>query len=188
MIQHCNAEINAQLLEVTTLFSSVHEDLLLTAPLPAKWSAKQCLEHLNLTLALYLPRIKEALKNAEPSSNVNLKRGVIGSKMISRLEKDNQAASKIRPVKTFKSLRPHVSGKSCIDVVLEFSVALKELSGYIDSSLEKNIDQLKITSAVGPLLKLKLGDVYPFLLHHNRRHIIQAQQAVALCKRHKSNR
>lgn len=184
MLDNCNAELKSQLLDVTSLFSSVPEDLLITAPLPAKWSAKQCMEHVNLTLQLYLPRIKDALTHAQVSAKVEFKKGVIGSIMISSLEKGNAAGSKPRPIKTFKRLNPEVSGKSSIQVVLEFGEALNVLYECINASLGKNIDQLTVTTAAGPLLKLKLGDVYPFLLAHNRRHIIQAQRAVELCAKH----
>ncbi|MFK7755533.1 MAG: DinB family protein [Flavobacteriales bacterium] len=184
LIKRCNAQIQEQLLEVTTLFSSVNEDLLITSPLPVKWSAKQCLEHLNLTIQLYLPRIKVALKSAEPSSTLVLKRGIVGSFMINSLRKSNVSSNKPRAMKTFKQLQPGVTGKSSIAVVIEFSEALNELYTCLNESQNKNIDELKITSAAGPILKLRLSDVFPFLLEHNQRHINQATRAVELCKKH----
>ncbi len=184
MLENCNAKITDQLLQVTTLFSGVHEDLLITSPLPAKWSAKQCLEHLNLTLHLYLPRIKSALEKAEPSHKTSFKKGVIGKLMINSLKKGNDQSSKQRSMKTLKQLEPRIIGNSSIEVVLEFSEAMNELYYCINTSRGKNIDKLRVTSAVGPLIKLRLGDVFPFLLEHNQRHINQAKRAIELCKKH----
>ncbi len=183
LLARCNSSIQAQILEVNTLFSQQKEDFLITAPLPGKWSAKQCLEHLNATLELYLPRIDSVISQSMNDSVNELKHGFIGSRLLnSMIPQEGKPLIKSR---TFKVLEPGVSGNPALQVVVGFAVNMKRLKVCLEKSSHINIQRAKVTSAAGPILKLRLGDVYPFLINHNQRHILQAERAIQLCLKHK---
>ncbi len=182
LLERCKAEIHYQIQEVNTLFSLQKEELLITSPLPAKWSAKQCVEHLNTTFELYEPRIRKALTIAQNDDRESLKHGFIGYKLMTTILPIEE--KKLRSMKTFRKLDPKVSGRTGHQVVIEFAERMNTLSEFIDQSLDKNIQKIKVTSAAGILLRLRLGDLIPFLLNHNIRHLIQAKKAVELCKKH----
>jgi len=181
-LAECLVEIDTQILDVNTLFSSSPEYALLASPSPSKWSAKQCIEHLNLILNGYLPKIDKAISLYGTVTQVeSMKHGFIGHKMIlGVLPKGG------KKMKTFKRLDPAISGTPYPKVVINFAQNMKILKNAIQSSKDKDIESIRIVSAAGILLRLRLGDVYPFLLNHNKRHILQAQNAVKLCLKHKS--
>jgi len=177
--------IDHQILQVNQLFSEQkNEEVLITSPLPEKWSAKQCVEHLNKTLALYLPRIRASLELTENTAEDSYKSGFIGHRFISSMSPSDDTLRVVKGMKTFKSLKPGVSGKSSIDVVMTFATQMKELKTLVLSSQYKDFSKLKVTSAIGPIIRFRLGDAYSFVLAHNQRHILQAVRAVALCNKH----
>jgi len=177
LLSRCKTQAAHQISEVNSLFSHTDEESILTAPFPGKWSAKQCLEHLISTLNLYIPRIKKELDKNLISHKDELKHGFIGYKFLTGiLPKEDGTVS--RTMKTFKSLQPNITGITKEQVVKDFAEKMTTLKSYLDYSSDKNLQKLKVTSAAGPLLRLRLGDVYPFLLNHNVRHILQARKAI----------
>lgn len=183
LLLKCHFEIEQQILVVNELFSTNIEEVLITSPLPGKWSSKQCLEHLNATLELYLPRITKALDFGAQSAKDDLRHGIIGYKFWTSMVPNGIV--KTKTMKTFRSLNPGVTGESCIDVVMRFAVNMRELDDCLDKSRDRNIQKLRVVSAAGRILKLRIGDVFPFLLNHNLRHIRQAAKSVEVCKLHK---
>ncbi len=175
---------DAQILRVNQLFSAVqNEDALITSPLPGKWSAKQCVEHLILTMDVYIPRITRAIESGVKSDEDQYPHGRFGKKFADSMLPKTEGG-RTPQMKTFKSLQPGVTGASSIDVVMSFAEQMKTIKTLIQKSQYLDLKKARVTSAVGPILRFRLGDVYPFLLAHNERHIIQAEKAVELCLKH----
>lgn len=63
-------------------------------------------------------------------------------------------------------------------VVDEFISQQEMLEQLIDRSRKTDISKVRIPISIAPLIKLKLGDTFLFLVAHNKRHILQAQKAL----------
>jgi hypothetical protein len=148
-----------------------------------KWSAIECIEHLNMTGRYYLPKMEEALEKGIAkgiSSKSVFKSGFMGNYMYNSMKpKSGEIQNKVG---TFKSINPQVKYKKATmdanKVCENFRMQLNTFRELLDKAAQTDINKLKVPSLLGPILMLKLGDVFRFLLAHIDRHLIQAKNAI----------
>jgi len=165
------------------LIENYEPELLQSRPEENKWSAIECIEHLNMTGRYYLPKIQDVLERGISdgiTSTQLFKSGLIGNHMYNSMKPvSGEIKNKIN---TFKSVNPHVKyEKSTLDIekVSEnFRKQLQTIISHIEKSKETDINKLKVPSLLGPIIMFKLGDVFRFLLAHIERHLIQAKNAL----------
>jgi hypothetical protein len=49
----------------------------------------------------------------------------------------------------------------------------------LEQSKKINLNKARVPISIAKFIKLKLGDVFGFLIAHNQRHILQAERALA---------
>ena len=81
-------------------------------------------------------------------------------------------------MKTFKNLEPQKSGVDSEKVLNDFLNFQDETIRIIHGLRIINPARPKIITAVGPVLKMRIGDALHFMLAHNQRHLIQAQNVL----------
>lgn len=139
-----------------------------------KWSMLQCINHLSLATEGYVTNVEAKLKStslAPSTSEFN------GSWLGRYFEKTNQPKpngeipNKIKP---FKRMTPSndLNRKEVID---EFIVTHQKFIELIKASEAVNLDKTKVPTAI-PIIKLRLGDAFKFILAHTRRHVVQLER------------
>jgi hypothetical protein len=167
---------------VQETFYYLDEEQLTKKPTQEKWSALQCMEHLNLCNLHYLTEIKKALPNLKSGDKDKAyKKGLIGGYMIKSMAPKNGTIT--NPMKTFKNVRPLTEREEGATVKAQptFTDFFADLDEYekIAKELEgKDIQSAKVISLIGPLVKFKVGDALLFMMAHNDRHILQAINAL----------
>jgi len=146
---------------------------------PEKWSAFECLEHLNLYGDFYLPEIENRILKA-PKNNQNFvfKSGLLGNYFAVSMQYKN---GKISKMKTFKDKNTNNSilDMKCLERFLKQQERMKAL---LADANNVDLNQVKTSITISTLIKLKLGDTLRFLIYHNQRHIIQAETAIKSAK------
>ena len=143
-----------------------------------KWSAAQCLAHLNSYGRYYLPEIKLAIESAKHKSleaAEEFKTGLLGNyftKMM--LPKEG----KQKKMKSPKDHQP-VADLNVDKVVSEFIDQQERLIVLLEEARKINLDKARVPISIAKFIKLKLGDVFMFVVAHNHRHVLQAQRAIA---------
>ncbi|MDB5235763.1 MAG: hypothetical protein JWR44_2756 [Hymenobacter sp.] len=142
-------------------------------PGPSRWSAGQCLEHLNIVGGYYLPsiaaRIAKALaRGSKPAATA--KQGYFGRRMI-------EAMRTPASVKAYTSPQRYApTGTRLPRTVTEvFSRQLDELLRLTLLARQVNANAVRIPNAIFPLLLLRLTDQLEFMVVHIQRHIAQAE-------------
>jgi len=171
-------------------FDHLTEEELYWQPAPKKWSVGECLEHLNITSRSYMPKITAGIQLAIEKSwqaQEVFKTGLIGQNFTNsfRLDENNQPR---RKVKTFKSFEPNHLPERNPRVREEFAEHLMQFIAQIDQATQVNLQKVKVTSAIGPILRFRLGDVFRFLNVHTHRHLVQAQRVVLLSEKLKAKK
>ena len=151
-------------------------DTLRRRPRPDAWSALDCIEHMNLFYDDYLPRVEAAVKQAAPSKKPTYSPGFFGQKMIDSLRP--QRGKRRMKVKTFKKMTPATDNQAPEAVFGAFFRHHAHLEDLLSRAAGLNWNRTKVTSAIGPILRFRLGDCFRLLLAHTERHLLQAQQAV----------
>lgn len=145
---------------------------------PARWSAGECIAHLNLTNAAYVPRIRKAIEEARKLPRVvggTYKRDMFGkifALMVGPLPKIGRA--RIGRVKTTADFIPSGSFPRQ-QTVAEFKRLQVELMGMAKECDGLAIDKVTITSPFGEKVHYNVYSTYVILPRHEERHIQQAE-------------
>jgi len=150
---------------------------MITQPDPNQWSAAQCLEHLNSYGRYYLPAIEKAISgsmNNKPAEY--FKSSWLGNYFYKSMlpQENGQLKNKMR------SPRNHQPGiqLNSVEVLNEFISQLETLGRLLTEARNIDLNKARVPISISPFIKLKLGDVFLFLIAHINRHILQAEKAL----------
>jgi DinB superfamily len=141
------------------------------------WSANECLQHLNSYGRYYLPSIENVLiksQRAEESSQFSP--GWFGNYFTKLMlpTKEGKLSKKM------KSPKDH-SPKTIIEshqVIAEFIDQQEKLLQLLRKAKGIGLNKNRVGISIAPFIKLKLGDVFMFLIAHIIRHVQQAERAL----------
>jgi len=142
-------------------------------PTPEKWSAAECLEHLNIYSRYYNPAMKKAIQEKNHLIfTANFKSAWFGDFSVKSVHPDNA-----KKQKTLKRLNP-IHSELPPTVLENFLSHQQQLRKIISKSRTVNLYKIKIPAEVAKLLKLRLGDCLRFIVAHEQRHIQQAKNVL----------
>lgn len=185
MAQQKNAVLYPQLIAASRELETALKDfvtnkplnLLLTAPQAGKWSFLECIAHLDLTYQDYLPRIEQAIIQNRHLKGTDFRQGFFGRMMIQSMQ---PKAGKIkRKVKTFPKFTPLPTEALDETIVDSFLAKHHQFLDLLEAAKPLHGGRIRLDSAIGRILRFRLGDCFTFLVGHNERHWIQAQRAFA---------
>lgn len=140
-----------------------------------KWSALECLEHLNLYSEFYIPEFQQVIEKSKHPSDEIFKSTWFGNYSAeSMLPKE-----KLNKMKTFKDKNPLGSelDHRTIERFIDFQEALLQL---LQKARTVSLNKNKCNTTL-PIVKFNLGDTFRFIIYHQERHMVQAEKAVASC-------
>ena len=142
-------------------------------PGPSRWSAGQCLEHLNIVGGHYLPSIAARIARAQAKGSLpaaTAKQGPVGRRMVEAM----RAPASTRAYTSPQRYAP--TGTRLPRTVTEvFSRQLDELLRLVLLARQVNANTVRIPNALFPLLALRLTDQLELLVVHMQRHVAQAE-------------
>ena len=151
-------------------------------PGPLRWSAAECVEHLNLTSKAYVPLLRDAVSRARKSGDPPRKHyrrdplGWLFSMMIGPI----RGLGKLHMPRV-KTLPPFVpkAGRSRSDILSDFVRLQAELAALIRSGDGLPLDGVKIVSPFGGRMKYSAYSALVIVERHQHRHLQQAEEAAA---------
>ncbi|MEQ9299302.1 MAG: DinB family protein [Cyclobacteriaceae bacterium] len=147
-------------------------------PSPKKWSILECVEHMNTACRHYIPEIKKQISAASRDAATDeFKPGLLGNYLTNMMQPQSDGKIKGK-MKTISKFEPTASALISHEVFGECIQHHKELLGFIQESAKLNLNKVRVTSALGPVIRFKLGDCYRFNTAHHQRHILQAQNVM----------
>ncbi|QSE98286.1 DinB family protein [Fulvivirga lutea] len=137
-----------------------------------EWSALECVDHMNKAMSLYTEQMKEL--NLESGEEEIVKIGLKGNFFAEGMRpKGEKISYKMPTTKIF------VPEKNDATIILEnFLKTLDWSENFLLKNRQNKWHKVKVTSALGPLVKFNLAEAFNFLLAHNERHILQARKAM----------
>lgn len=173
-LEQLQADVRQMILSANHL-QRLDPELLNTQSAEDKWSVAQVLEHVNSYSHYYLPELKKGLlthKEAVLSFTPGWLGGYFTKLM---LPKEGKVINKM---KAPKGHRP--SNDIDIKPVLDLFIAQQqELIELLELAKQRNINGIRISISLSRFIKLKMGDVFAFLIAHEQRHFVQIQNAIA---------
>ncbi len=162
--------------ESAGFFQSSDQSKLAYSPDKEKWSVVQILEHLNAYNRHYLPLIEKELSFVSHEKNDGFTPGYWGEKFTKMMKPTNvyQIRNKMKAMKAYT-----FSNNLNIETVLkEFIAHQDKLIELLENAKSKDLNTIRIPITLTTLVKLKLGDMFRFLIAHEQRHIIQARNTL----------
>lgn len=174
-IDSSKRELQQILDEVKTTLEGLSDVSLNTQEADGKWSILQCLKHLSIAVEVYNHNIDSALEAGNHKSPVSdFKSHWKGDMFVKMIAPKENGVVK-NNMKTMKTMNPEKSldAQKTID---EFFNSHNEFIDLMEKSRAFNINRIKVNIAIGPLVKLRLGDAHRFIIAHAQRHIIQLRR------------
>jgi hypothetical protein len=159
-------------------WQSLPEAALTQKPAPDKWSAAQCLEHLNIYGRHYLPAMEKGMQSAlqhggKPARH--FRSGWLGAYFTKIMLPEKNGNLKVR-MKAPKQAEP-APNPDPHQMLAEFIAQQEHLVQLLDRAAQADLNRIRIPTSLSSLLRLKLGDTLLFYTAHLERHVLQAERA-----------
>ncbi|RMH73686.1 MAG: DinB family protein [Gemmatimonadetes bacterium] len=139
-------------------------------PTPEKWSIADCLDHLLITDTLYFEKLNAAIEYAKQHNireKTAYKPTLVGAFFVKAVQPGSRV--KLKAPSLFKlSTEPAQVPAKFIAHESQFQQIIETLDGL-------DINRLKISTPLTPLIRFSVGDAVHMLYVHQQRHIQQAQ-------------
>ena len=169
-------ELNETTRRAWTLVHSTDGRLFTVRPSNASWSAAECIAHLSISTEMFLPVLREAIDDARRrglAAKSVPKMDVLGRVLKWFLEPPIR-----QRVKTSAPFVPRaVRAKS--EAFGEFASLQEKLVELLNASRGLNLQKMKIVSPFDKRVRYNAFSAFRIVVAHQRRHLWQAEQAVA---------
>ena len=140
-----------------------------------KWSMLQCVAHMSLTAKVYVQNIGQALeKHQIKEGQYEFRSHWKGNWFTDAIAPDANAIVKNR-IRTMKSMYP----KEVLDkeeTLREFNEIHGQLLAHLEKARQYDLNKIKIATALGSIVKLRMGDAFRFVIAHAQRHVVQLKR------------
>lgn len=166
------ARVEAHIRQAVEVFQNLPADVLLHPAPDNGWSIAQCLAHLNSYGAYYLPHIRQGLDHAAKTAPDDTFTSTWLGSYFTRMM--NPATGK-RKYKAFKNHIP-LPDLDAHAVVATFIGQQELLLLCLREARQVNLNIIRIPVSIVSWVRLRLGDVFGFLIAHTERHLQQASR------------
>lgn len=144
-------------------------------PDPEAWTVTECLEHLNRYGRFYLPLLEEAIQSGVAAPNTSYyKSSWLGNYLANSMQpKEGKVKNKMATFRSKNPLRAKLDANSVIEEHLHQQLRLQQVLGRSDTV---DFNHTRLPTTLGPLIKMKYGDLLRFYLNHLDRHYLQIRE------------
>lgn len=142
-------------------------------PAPGAWSIGECLAHLNVAGQFYLPRIDRSIREARAAGQTAegpFRYGPLQRLFVRGIEPP--ARLKFKAPKIFTPMPEHLASV----IAPAFENLQNQYIERLHAARGLHLGRVKLASPVTRLLRISLGQVFPFMAAHQRRHLWQARR------------
>lgn len=140
------------------------------------WSVAQVIDHLNRYSRHYLPLIEKSMVPIPKETNAWFVAGFWGNYFTKLMMPKN-----VFEIKNRMKTTTHFSPDKSVNVegaFNEFVQHQNKLLQLLELARGRNLNTIHIPVTISRFLRLKLGDLFRFLVAHEQRHMMQARNAI----------
>jgi hypothetical protein len=179
-IEGVEKELNDATQRAWTLVQSTDGRLFTVRPNTSSWSAAECLSHLSISTELFLPVLQKAIDDARKrglAPKHQPKMDVLGRVLRWFLEPPIR-----QRVKTSAPFVPR-SVRAKAEAFGEFAALQSKLAEQLAAARDVDLNKVKIVSPFDKRVRYNVYSAFRIVIAHQRRHLWQAEQAVASLRR-----
>lgn len=142
---------------------------------PTTWSVLECIAHLNLYYAFYIPLLNEALANSKPQKGIVIfKTGILGQFFVKLMDANRDNTKKMKAV---AQMNPNGADLRVEELQLFINYQSEFLS-ILEQSKNYDLNSCHIPTVLSKWVTISLGDTFRFIVTHNERHLLQIQHCL----------
>lgn len=173
-LQSILEELDAATARLRRLAAGLTDDGWTHRPAPGRWSPSECVVHLNLTSAAFVPLIRDGLERARRAGGPGPRRygrGLVGW----LLWKSVGSPARFR----MKTTAPFIPGAAepPVSIVADFERLQEEVSAQVRAGDGRDLNRVMITSPFEARMQYNLYACLTILPRHQHRHLQQAEAA-----------
>lgn len=159
---------------LVSIFQKMEESALQLKEDAKSWSVLECIDHLNRYYAFYLPLLNKALHNDKSNKTESFSTGWLGQFFVKLMEPKEGT---IKKMKAMESMNPNGS-KLDISVLQQFINHQEAFLQIMEQCKTINLNAAKLPTVMSKWITISLGDTLRFIVVHNERHLLQAQNCL----------
>lgn len=177
---------------ITELESTLHQQIarskairalpaeqLLHRPAPEKWNAVEIFEHMNLSSGIYVRGLEEVFrkKAADHAFNPVFTPGWLGQYSVKSMtpRADGSIPMRMKTLGRFEPRKLQGASSTSIDRFIDLC---ERLLALLEIAKRTDLNVLRITSSLGPIIRFKAGDAFRFPIAHQVRHFLQLERTL----------
>ncbi|MBT1708871.1 DinB family protein [Fulvivirgaceae bacterium PWU5] len=164
------ASVERHLQHAIYYFQNQDSEVLLKPSVTGGWSIAQCLEHLNRYGHFYLPAIDRALQRHDGQPDAPTFTSTWLGSYFTRMMQPETGKWKIKAMKAYAP-PPNLDAHA---IVAEFIHQQETLLALLSRARRADLTATRVPISIATFIRLRLGDVFAFLIAHDERHIQQA--------------
>jgi hypothetical protein len=162
--------------EGDALVAPLNEAQFTWQPAPGAWSVAECIEHLNATARLYLPKLDEAI--ADAIRRGRYAEGPFSYNWIGRfVVRSMEPPARVR-MKAPKAFHPPPQ-RSRHEIMAAFRAYQVQFIDRLRQANGLDLASAKVSSPASNWIRLPLGSGFALMTAHERRHLWQAERVTA---------
>lgn len=173
-------ELNQATARAWALVSSTDGRLFTVRPAPGSWSAAECISHLSISSESFLGPLRNAIDEARAKGLVA--KGALKMDLLGRILKWFLEPPIRRRVRTSAPFVPK-SVRAKAEAFGEFAGLQAKLADLLHEARDLDLNRMKIVSPFDKRIRYNVYSAFNILVAHERRHLWQAEQAIAALKR-----
>lgn len=140
------------------------------------WSVIEIVEHLNIFGRHYLPLAEKGIAKSKGGNNKStFSSGFMGEKLTNTMKPkpNGEIPSPMGTLKKFDPAKQNLPTKNTLDEFIQQQHTLLKL---LKTAHQQDLEGVRVTSTLGPIIRFKLGDTYRFMIAHIQRHLLQIEK------------
>jgi hypothetical protein len=179
-VEAVEKELNQATARAWALVSSTDGRLFTVRPSPGSWSAAECISHLSISSESFLEPLRKAIDEAR-GKGLTAKRP-LKMDLLGRILKWFLEPPIRKRVKTAAPFVPK-SVRAKAEAFGEFAGLQAKLGDLLHEARDLDLNRMKIVSPFDKRIRYNVYSAFNILVAHERRHLWQAEQAIAALKR-----
>lgn len=158
---------------------SLPSGTLLHHPGPDQWNALEIFEHLCLSSGIYVRGLERVFDRRadELRHNPRFHPGLLGNYLTRAMlpKADGTIRHRMRTLRMFDPPRNNGASLASIDRFIDLCERLQRL---LVRARTTDLNRMKVTSSLGPIIRFKAGDALRFPVAHQQRHFLQLERVL----------
>lgn len=176
MLEEIETELDDATKRAWQLVRTTDPRLFTVRPNSASWSAAECISHLSISTEMFLPVLRKAIDDAKTKGLKSDRKPSMD--VLGRLLKWFLEPPIRKRVRTAAPFVPR-SVRAKAEAFGEFSSLQSKLVELVQEASGLDLKKMKIVSPFDKRVKYNVYSAFRILVAHQRRHLWQAEQAVA---------